>query len=505
MTARRFLLGLALILGGLPVALRAEMPRQLAGETSRHYSQFLFFYESTVAPGQSDLILRLPLPFYGRYKNEERAYSFHHVLYPIYWNHGTNQWRKWTFLFFFTGDDTFHEDTQGDSDLLLAPLIYWGRGDTEKERYFSFFPFFGTIRNKLSYNEINFVMFPLYANWSHREYKAHSILWPLVMWGGSSVRSDLRIFPFYSRKSHEGQYDRRSILWPFIQWGREGLDRVEPRGYLYLWPFYARKYSDDDNLSVHALLPFFLLPVMLGPADTTTKLIAALFSFMPFASIGRDDKTKGRSINALWFLYQYETSDNPYLRKHLIFPIWGQYRFAGNEADFYGPFYVNLRSHNLIFESETDVVAAIVPLYWKTERFYLQDWRQSYFLKMWPFFQYYKDSHGNVGFRSLVLWPARDDDFERIWGPLYGLVEYQQYENGDRFFSVFFRIYSQYWNQNELHLFILGFDIRSTPTYWSTSFLNGFVGFRHDYPLLGPDGKVETPSSNTVELLWLRF
>ena len=498
-----FALGLACL--GLPAALAAEMPRGMAGETPRRYSQFLFLYESTRSADQSDLVLRLPLPIYSRYRNDERAYDFQTVLYPVFWSHGTNHWRKWTFLFFFSGDDTYHADSNRDSDLLLAPLFYWGRGDSEKERYFSFFPLYGTIKNKLSYSEINFVLFPLYVNWTYREYKAHGVLWPLVMWGGSSVRSELRIFPFYSSKVHEGKYERRSILWPFIQWGREGLDRKEPRGYAFLWPFYARKYSDDDNLSVHAILPFFLLPVLVGPADPLTKLVAAVFSFMPFASWGRDNRTNAKSLNALWFLYQYETNDNPYVRKRIIFPFWGTYRFADKEADFYGPFYVKLRTHSLVFESETDVVAAIVPLYWRTDRFYLQDWRKSHFLKMWPFFQYMKDSNGNVSFQTLALWPTRDDDFERLWGPLYGLVEYREFENGDRFFSLFFRIYSQYWNATEFHLFVLGFDFRTTPRYWSASFLNGFVGVQHDYPLLGPDGKVETSSRNTLQLLWMRI
>ncbi len=505
MKASRLVWAFWFLLPALPAGLAAEMPRTMTGELPRHYSQFLFLYESTSAPGQSEFVLRLPLPFYSRYQNDERAYDFQTVLYPFFWSHGTNHWRKWTFLFFFTGDDTYHADTKKDSDLLLAPLFYWGRGDSEKERYFSIFPFFGTIKNKLSYSEINFVLFPLYVNWSHREYKAHGLLWPLVMWGGSSVRSDLRIFPFYSSKVHEGQYARRSILWPLIQWGREGLDRREPRGYYYFWPFYARKYSDAGNLSVHAVLPFFLLPIIAGPADVGTKLVATLFSFMPFASWGRDDRTNARNVNAFWFLYQYERNDNPYVRKLMIFPFWGTYRFADKEADFYGPFYVKLRTHSLIFESETDVVAAIVPFYWKTERFYLQDWRRSYFLKMWPFFQYVKDSNGNVSFQSLVLWPARDDDFERLWGPLYGLIEYREFENGDRFFSLFFRLYSQYWNQSEFHLFVLGFDFRTTPRYWSATFLGGFVGVQHDYPILGPKGTVEAPSRNILRLFWLRI
>ena len=197
--------------------LEARMPTSVTDQTPREYWQLLFLYESTTAPGQSDFILRLPLPFYGRYQNMERGYTFHHVLYPLFYSHGTNHWKKWTFIHIFTGDSLYHEDTKEDSDLILAPFFKLGRGDSKDDKYFSIFPFFGTWKDKFSHSEFSFVLWPIYSSWTHNgDYKAKSILWPLTMWGSSKKRSDLRILFVYSHKEFEGKYRRYSIFWPIF-------------------------------------------------------------------------------------------------------------------------------------------------------------------------------------------------------------------------------------------------------------------------------------------------
>ncbi|MBI3396085.1 MAG: hypothetical protein HY042_09640, partial [Spirochaetia bacterium] len=133
----------------LPVPLFAKLPTTVEGETQRSYWQFLFLFESTTAPGQREFVIRPIIPIYSSYRNDEKAYTFTSILYPIYYSHGTNQWSRWSLFYFFSGDDRAHTDTDDDTDLLLTPLFAWGRGDTERERYVSFFPFYGRIRNKL--------------------------------------------------------------------------------------------------------------------------------------------------------------------------------------------------------------------------------------------------------------------------------------------------------------------------------------------------------------------
>lgn len=462
-----------------PAALWARQPTQVEDQTPREYWQFLFLYEQTRAPGQVERIFH---PFYGVYSNEEKAYDYRRSLYPIFYSHGTYSWQKWTFLWIFTGDDVYREESAEDSDFLLGPFFQLGRGGRSGERYVSVFPFYGNLRNKLGYSEINYVLFPAYANWSYRDYKAHGVLWPLIMWGGSETRDDLRIFPFYSHKTHAGQYDRRAVLWPFFQWGSEGLDKQEPRHYFFSFPLYGRKWSDDGNLSVHS---FLWLPLLGG-----------------FVAWGEDKVGNTFNFNALFFLYQYGTSDDPVIRRHVIFPFYGYYRFGNTDEDdktyyneglFITPLYARLRTNSEVLESD---YTFLLPFLTWNERFYKKERESDSFFKLWPLFQTLETSGGRREFRSLVLWPFRSDQFEKDWGTLYSLVEVNRYENGDRYFSTLWRIYSRYWNETEEHHFLIGLELHLTPRLFEVSFLGGFLGFRRDYPL-------NESAYSTLQFLWL--
>ncbi len=444
--------------------LEARLPTRVEGDTPRRYWQFIFLLEETRAPGQHEFHFH---PFYGRYSNLEKAYRYHYFLYPIFYSHGTNYWQHWTWLYFFTGDDFYHQDKGRDSDLLLGGIFNLGWGSGPEDRYFGLFPIYGRFRQKLSYDEINYILFPLYVNWSYRDYKAHSILWPLTMRGKSSKRSDLRILPFFSFKTHRNRYRRYSILWPFFQWGHEGLDKKEPRHYFFSFPLFGRKWSDQNNLSVYS---FLWLP-FLGS----------------FVAYGRDDRSNAKELNLLWFLFHYHRNDDPIIRRLMIFPFYARYHFGSSEqirlpyykeGIFITPLYANLRTYSATLDSDYKFV---VPFYWNMDRYYHKEREVESYVKFWPLFQYISDSEGRREFRSLVLWPFRSDQFERAWGPLYSLVEYNTYSNGDRYFSLLLRLYSRYWNEEESHHFIAGVEWSRTPDYWSLQLLKGLLGYQRHY------------------------
>lgn len=466
----------------LPAIARAREEQSVHGDLRRSYWQFLFLYEQTRAPGQSEFIIH---PFYGRYRNMESAYTYHYILYPLFYSHGTNYWRKWKFLGLFIGDDFYHVDKGKDRDIMLSPLLHWGRGDSEEERYFGFFPFYGKVKDKISYAEIQYVLFPLYARWQWSDYKATAILWPFIMWGKGQSRDELRIFPFYSRKIHTGKYRRYSVLWPFFQWGYEDLDKKEPRSYIFFWPFYGRKWSRDGNLNVHSFLPLLIWPVV---------------------AYGSDKKSDSFDLKILWFLFQRSYSRRPYMDKLIVFPFYGRYTFGSFEEEssdvlsysregiFITPFFTRLATHSAVLEG---VYTSLFPFYHESQRFFRRDRTTEVFYKVWPLYQYMRDSEGNSSFRSLVLWPGRADHFERVWGTFYSLIEYNRYANGDRYFSLLFRLYSQYWNEKEFHLFLLGlFEFHRTPEYWSFEILGGFLGYRRDY-------LAERRVDNVVRFLWM--
>nr|OCA01197.1 Uncharacterized protein A9P81_0757 [Leptospira interrogans serovar Copenhageni/Icterohaemorrhagiae] len=211
------------------------------GEFKSEYDQFWFLYQKEIRAGESELIFR---PFYSSYREEKSAYRFQTVLYPIYYSEETKYWKVWTFLFFFTGTSALHEDVGEDSDV-LTPLLFWGWGDTAREKYFGFFPLAGKLRNKIGYSELSFFLFPIYTNWKYKDYEATSILWPFFLYASSETREEFRIFPLYSKKVHRGKYERYSILWPFFQWGSTFQDKKEPVHYkLFFSIFWIQRFRN---------------------------------------------------------------------------------------------------------------------------------------------------------------------------------------------------------------------------------------------------------------------
>ena len=461
---------------GNPLSLHARMPAGMTHDTPTRYWQFWMFYEEWESADQKEEIVRfLGVPLYSRYRHRERAYEETSVFYPLFVYSHTNYWSRWNVLDLFMEDSVYHEDTGLDSDT-WALLFSWGSGDTEKEEYSAFFPFYGHIKDKLGQSEINFI-FP-YIGWRYKDYRAHSILW-LWMWGGSPTRDDLRIFPFYSQKIHYGKYEHYSILWPIIQWGHDDLDKRDPRHYFMVFPFFGRKWSDSGELSVTSIL-------------------------FGLAAWGGDEKLQSYSVRLFWFLYQYDRSEDPYIRRHVIFPFWGKYEFADQdrrfykEMYFYSPFYISIRSRSTVMETDHDYIGLF--LYQDQRTFYRRERETERYIKAWPFFKYREDSFGNMDVSVPALWPFRADRMEQMWLFPFGgwLFEYREFENGYKYLSLFFHTFTRYWNDEEEHIFITGLEVHDTPTWWSAEFAGGLVGVKRQERKGSINGDRET----IYRLLW---
>ncbi|MCC6274220.1 MAG: hypothetical protein IT569_00020, partial [Leptospiraceae bacterium] len=234
----------------------AKNPKQIYGDSKSEYWQFWFLYESEKRAGQTETIIR---PFFSSYYERQSDHKYQTVLYPLFYREKTNHWEKWSFLFIFSKDTAIHPDTGEDTDFILSPFLQWGKGETDRERYLAFFPFFGSIRSKITWSEINFFLFPLYANWQYKEFKAHAIIWPLILFGSSETRHEYRFLPFFSIKEHIGKYRHFSVLWPFIQWGNDFMDKKEPTSYAFFWPLFNFKKSEYGNMRSYSFLWFPIL------------------------------------------------------------------------------------------------------------------------------------------------------------------------------------------------------------------------------------------------------
>ncbi|MEM4271118.1 MAG: hypothetical protein QXO70_03435, partial [Candidatus Pacearchaeota archaeon] len=309
------MLKLSLLFLSLCIYLHANaLQKSIYGIYPAKYQQFWVFYEKEERVGQSQIIFR---PFYSNYHDKKPNHFYSTSFYPLYYSQSTNYWSKWSFLFLFGNESTKHEDIGEDKDYVFTPIFQWGKGDTPKDEYFSFFPIFGKWKSKLSWSEINFFLFPIYIDWSHKEFEAKSILWPLTLYGKSDVRKEYRFLPFFSHKSHIGKFEHNSIFWPFISWGKDNLDKKEPSSYSFVWLLYGYKKSYYENMKSFSFMP------ILGTWS--------LFSY------GYDKRKAEKDFVLLFFLFQYGYSNDKDFRKLIVFPFYGYSYYANKEFQFITP------------------------------------------------------------------------------------------------------------------------------------------------------------------------
>lgn len=435
--------------------LSAKIPDSPHGELPSDYSQFWFLYEKETRPGQEYIIYR---PFYSIFEEHETAYTQRTFLFPLYYKEETNYWYTWTVMFLFTGNGFKHEDT-GEDDDLLTPFFFWGSGDSESERYWGFFPFYGKLKGKLGYTEVNFVLFPIYADWQRRNYKAKGILWPIIMWGESPTRSDVRVFPFYAKKEHEGKYYQYSILWPFFQWGRKYMDKREPISYGMFFPFYLYKDSDEGNMKSRGIFWFPFLGSFLGA--------------------GFDKRTSEVDFNLLFFLIQYGSNNDMDYRKFILFPFYGQYQFASKKSTFISPFYFRMTSDTHHVKSHSTFFLPFLSI---MHSYYPEQDRTDDYWKLWPIMRYHRDTEGSIEWNMLTLFPLRSKEIEKTWDPIISLIEYKDLSNGEKRFSMLLRLYTQRWSHDKFAFyipFLTDFETEKERTEWK--FFYGLLGYKKQY------------------------
>ncbi|TGN18716.1 hypothetical protein [Leptospira idonii] len=463
---KQFLLGFCLFLSSFPLS--AKLPNSFTEDIPSDYHQFWFLYESEKRGNQTFTAVR---PFYIDFQDKTTAFRIRSYLAPIYYKEETNHWYTWSSLFFFTGTGFKHEEGDEDEDILLTPLFLWGKGDSPRENYFSIFPFYGKIRNKLSYQELNYFLFPIYTDWKYKTYEARSILWPLTMRGKSESRDDLRIFPFYSKKEHFGKYKRQSILWPFLQWGEERLDKKEPSRYFMFFPFYNTKDSKDGNMKSRAYLWF--------------PVLNSLFSY------GYDRKTGQTNYSALFILFQYTTSVKKDTEKFILFPFYGYSYFAKKESEFISPFYFSLAQNTNHLKSKSYF---LIPFFSHIKQEFVETGRTDLYWKFWPLLRYHRDSEGNSVWNTISIIPIRFEGMEETWEPIFSIVEFRKSSNGEKRIHLLSRLYTQRWTEKEtsIHIPLLA-EFNKTATGFEYQFF---------YGLLGIDTREERTQ---YQILWLKI
>lgn len=368
-----------------------------------------FFETATADDGSSTLAIR---PFYstessGGDATDARAET--DILWPLGISSQRGDHSYWRALLLYGTDVDDDPTSPNDPYRFRAfPFVFFGR-TLQGGDYAAVFPFGGTIRNFLFFNEVSFVLFPIYASGNTAGVEMKTFLWPFYLERHGKHVDQLRLWPFYGEYEHRGLHmTSRShfVLWPFWT-DYESYGTVAGGGFI-LFPFFGHSYYEREKRGV----------------EESWSILPPLFTF------GRGDDGY-RKINAPWPFVRILDRDNR--RERHFWPLYGSAQRTGSDRKYYlWPFF-----------SETEITAnamtnrflhIAMPLYFHREHVTADvngsgKNRRSY-SRLWPLFSYRDNGNDTtVRFPELSLWSG-NEQVERNWAPLWSLYTYRKKNDG---------------------------------------------------------------------------
>jgi hypothetical protein len=282
-------------------------------------------------------------------------------------------------------------DGQIEWTLLTLPGIYWSkRADGRIVR--AWFPFGGVAEDFLSWDRLEFVLFPIWARTERAGMVTQHVLWPFFSWTNGPGGPSGRFWPFYGRSAYEGRYDRRFWLWPFFSKYENNL-HAAPGGQSSLWMFW----------------PFFGRMTR-GTYQESTVL-------WPFFGYGSDPATGFYTIDAPWPLVERMEAPRDDVSRTRFWPFYSHYHGDGLDSTWYLWPIINVAREE--YERSVKNRVYVIP-FWQSWKRVDEDAGVFRYTKLWPLFQSegreLSDRH--FAFPALnPLWrsPEFDEMYAWIW------------------------------------------------------------------------------------------
>lgn len=454
------------------------------GESSRQRSLGPIYEKRLEETGREAELVR---PFY-RYTYDPVMDEVEHMaLYPIgrfresYRPEGgpDDNVRKSQFwilpLFFYNYFSPIETEYEYDYGVLF-PFIYGGNSTKDGES-FSVLPFGGNLKGVLGFDEINYILAPLYMEFRRGEQYTWHFPFPFLKYGEGPGYSAFAINPFYSHSYREGKFDRYSVLWPFIQWGTNNMDTAHPTDYWAVLPFIGHYYSDDSDAWTF-LWPFFNY----STAESTNSLI----------------------VDAPWPFFRWAEGD--YYEEFRLWPFYARARIDDDYAtNVLWPFFWHFEENDKRFTEER---TWIFPFYWSRDRVYAPEpdgvVRDEYSMNLWPLLGYRRDVANEWRFSLLNVLPGLGEEFDDIYGELFRVLIIEGGPDSSSF-ELLWGLVDIDSNPDELHmalnpLFQYHLEKYHEPgvprlgphelDYESYNFLYGLFGYE-----TGPEGSI-------IRILW---
>ncbi len=167
-------------------------------------------------------------------------------------------------------------DKENDDRLFMFPpfLPLYFDYQSDVERYLVIFPFYALHRDGESYTKSVLLNGYIKRYNAETQEKSVSVLWPLIRWSSSPVKTTLRIPPFwwYKRERKSGSEHYRYITPVFASWGHTaGSESQCSHSSLSLFHYYSRACAHGGS-SVSLFIPLLPLAGFFEDNDEVSRI-----------------------------------------------------------------------------------------------------------------------------------------------------------------------------------------------------------------------------------------
>ena len=329
--------------------------------------------------------------------------------------------------------------------------------------YHALFPVAGTIKERLGYDRIHFVLFPLYLQTEQAGAQVTHAPWPFLRFIDGAGHHGFELWPLFGRRGRAGDYDSQFYLWPFAYKSVKHLSDPQPDVKLGVLPFYTRETA-PGLISENYVWPFFGYTHRTEPERYNEQRY-----LWPFLVQGQGDV---RNVNR-WAPFYTHSVIKGYDKTWFVWPLFRHARWTESglvqEQNQVGWFLY----WSLTQRSATNPAAA-----------------PGHKTHLWPLFSSWDNGAGQRQFQLLspfeVFFPT-NEPIRLLYSPLLAIYRYDQRAPGDVRGSLLFSLVS--WkNSPAERVFHLG------PLTWRRSGATGWRFSVFDFSSKASNKAIAAPS-----------
>ncbi|MEI7732515.1 MAG: hypothetical protein WCO56_23285 [Verrucomicrobiota bacterium] len=348
-------------------------------------------------------------PFFSTTSDPELEMTEWDILYPLisYDCFGSEYRLHFGQLIAFSGGK--NQADQAKDGFTLFPIYFRTRSAESNASYTAVMPFYGTVKNRLLRDEVNWVMFPLYVRSVKRDVITYNYLYPVGHVRHGNHLEGWQVWPFLGREIKDActitnRYDEAEVI--------PGHEKS-----FYLWPFYLHNTLGLGTTNVtrlESLLPFY--------AYERSPLRDSTTYFWPLGYTVTDDRQQQfRERGMPWPLVVFASGPGKHTSR--VFPFYSHAYNAKQQSGFWlWPLY----KYNRIRSDPLAGDYLRIMFYLYMDRFERNTATKESRRRttLWPLFLKERDMENNSHFQVLtVLEPfiPNNKSIERNYSNLYAL------------------------------------------------------------------------------------